>query len=111
MNTRKLEGESHTAYLIRNWLMASAGSIFAEFISTPFDTAKVRLQIQVTERGTQPRYKGVLGTMPKVAAEEGILALWSGFNAAVQRGFLFSGLRIGMYVPIKNLITGDLPPG
>ena len=83
MNTRKLEVESETAYLFRNFCMASAASMVAEFFSIPFYTAKVRLQIQVTQAGQKPRYEGLLGTMPKVFVEEGPFALWSGLNAGV----------------------------
>jgi hypothetical protein len=43
MNTRKLAGESDTAFFIRNVLMASSAGMTAEVLTIPIDTAKVRL--------------------------------------------------------------------
>lgn len=52
-----------------------------------------------------------MGTIRTVAAEEGVAALWSGIAPGLQRQFVFAGIRIGMYVPIRDLITGPLPEG
>lgn len=85
--------------------------MFAEVCTIPLDTAKVRLQIQKVAPGEQPRYKGLVGTIGKVAAEEGVAALFSGLTPGLQRQFVFAGLRIGLYVPVRNMITGELKPG
>ena len=111
MNTKRMEGEGDVAFFIRNVLMASAAAMWAEVATIPLDTAKVRLQIQTVKPGEEPRYKGFIGTMTKVAAEEGPLALWSGLTPGLQRQFLFAGLRIGLYVPVRDMITGPLAPG
>jgi len=52
-----------------------------------------------------------VGTAKLVAAEEGAAALWSGLSAGLQRQVVFAGLRIGIYVPIRDAITGPLPEG
>ena len=49
--------------------------------------------------------------MKVIAAEEGTLALWSGLVPGLQRQFVNSGLRIGLYVPIRNIICGPMKPG
>lgn len=49
--------------------------------------------------------------MKKVAAEEGPLSLFGGLSAGLQRQVVFAGLRIGLYVPIRDMITGELPEG
>ena len=49
--------------------------------------------------------------MGKVAGEEGPLALFGGLSAGLQRQLVFAGLRIGLYVPIRDMITGPLPEG
>lgn len=51
------------------------------------------------------------GTVKTIAAEEGALKLWDGLTPGLQRQFIFAGLRIGMYVPIRDIITGPLPEG
>jgi len=63
--------------------MASFSGCVAEIATIPIDTAKVRLQIQKTEIGQIPRYKGLLGTAQKIAAEEGFFALYGGLSAGL----------------------------
>ena len=53
----------------------------------------------------------MVGTCKLIAAEEGVSALFGGMTAGLQRQFVYAGLRIGMYVPVRNMITGPLPPG
>jgi len=78
MNTNRLPGESDTMFFIRNVAMGSFSASVAETCTIPIDTAKVRLQLQTTKPGETPRYSGFLGTLSKVAAEEGPLALFNG---------------------------------
>ena len=49
--------------------------------------------------------------MAKVTAEEGPFALFKGLVPGLQRQIVFNGLSIGLYVPIRDLITGPLAPG
>jgi len=37
--------------------------------------------------------------------------LFRGLVPGLQRQVVFAGLRLGMYVPIRNLISGELPEG
>ena len=111
MNSKRREGEGEVAFFIRNVLMASTAAMTAEVATIPLDTAKVRLQLQKVVPGETPRYNGLLGTMKVMAAEEGTLSLWNGLTPGLQRQFVFAGLRIGMYVPIRNMICGPLKEG
>lgn len=49
--------------------------------------------------------------MSTIAREEGGLALYNGLSAGLQRQIVFAGLRIGLYLPVRNLIAGELKPG
>ena len=49
--------------------------------------------------------------MAKVTAEEGPFALFKGLVPGLQRQIVFNGLSIGLYVPIRDLITGPMAPG
>jgi solute carrier family 25 uncoupling protein 8/9 len=49
--------------------------------------------------------------MSRVAADEGVFALWSGLVPGLQRQFIFNGLSIGLYVPVRDFISGELQPG
>ena len=65
---------------LRGMSYASMAACWAEVCTIPLDTAKVRLQTQVTEPGQTPRYNGLMGTAKTVAAEEGPFALWGGLS-------------------------------
>lgn len=61
--------------------------------------------------GVTPKYNGMFGTMKLMAAEEGPKSLFSGLSPGLQRQFVFAGLRIGLYVPIRNIVCGPMKPG
>jgi len=111
MNSTKRPGETELQYFLRSVGMAAFSACVAETLTIPVDTAKVRLQLQRTPEGQRPRYAGLVGTARTVAKEEGALALFGGLSAGLQRQLLFAGLRIGLYVPVRDLITGPLPQG
>lgn len=96
---------------MRNVAMASFSACVAETLTIPMDTSKVRLQLQKTPEGQKPRYVGLFGTMRTIASEEGSRALFGGLMPGLQRQVLFAGLRVGLYVPIRNVITGPLAEG
>ncbi|KAL6146131.1 hypothetical protein ACLB2K_056814 [Fragaria x ananassa] len=85
---------------------------FAELCTIPFDTAKVRLQLQrVAVVGGDvmalPKYRGMVGTVATVAREEGLFSLWRGIAAGLHRQCVYGGLRISLYEPIKTLYVGN----
>jgi hypothetical protein len=58
----------------------------AEIATLPIDTAKVRLQIQASPAaGMKPKYSGMVGTLAKIAKEEGFGALWAGLTPGLHR--------------------------
>jgi len=111
MNLTQKEGESNTLFFLRGCGYASAAGMWAEAVSLPLDTAKVRLQTQVVAEGAKPRYRGMFGTLAKIASEEGAPALWNGLLPGLQRQLINAGLRVGLYLPIRNIFTGELPEG
>ena len=58
-----------------------------------------------------PKYRGLIGTAKTVASEEGTLALWNGLTPGLQRQLIFSGLRLGLYTPVRDAICGPLDEG
>ncbi|XP_042042184.1 mitochondrial uncoupling protein 2-like isoform X2 [Salvia splendens] len=90
---------------------------FAEICTIPLDTAKVRLQLQkrvpIGDSTAAPKYRGLLGTLTTIAKEEGFFALWNGVVPGLHRQFLYGGLRVGLYQPVKAFISGtnsaDIP--
>ncbi|XP_028771472.1 mitochondrial uncoupling protein 2 [Neltuma alba] len=93
------------------FLCSAFAACLAEFCTIPLDTAKVRLQLQkkaATGDGTGiPKYRGLLGTVKTIAREEGLLALWKGIIPGLHRQFVYGGLRIGLYDPVKTFLVGS----
>lgn len=85
-----------------------AGSI-AEIMTLPMDTVKVRMMVQklYNKPGEIPKYKGLADCAVKMAKDEGIAALWSGWNPGIQRQMVFASIRIGLYFPIRQMIAGE----
>ncbi|KAI7981921.1 Mitochondrial uncoupling protein 1 [Camellia lanceoleosa] len=71
----------------------------------PFDTAKLRRQLQkkaiIGDAMTLPKYKGMLGIVATIAREEGLASRWKGIVPELHRQWLFRGLRIGLYEPLR----------
>ncbi len=111
MQSQRAQGESEFVFFMKNLLAASAAASVAEIATIPIDTAKVRLQIQGKSEEAVPKYNGFMGTMKTITAEEGPAALYNGLTAGLQRQILFAGLRIGLYIPVRNMIAGELKPG
>ncbi|XP_029949959.1 mitochondrial brown fat uncoupling protein 1 isoform X1 [Salarias fasciatus] len=89
--------------------MASAGAAacFADMITFPLDTAKVRLQIQGEKTAVDGiRYRGVFGTISTMVRTEGPRSLYNGLVAGLQRQLCFASIRIGLYDNVKNFYTG-----
>lgn len=93
------------------FLCSAFAACFAEFITLPLDTAKVRLQLQkkaaVGDGVGVPKYRGLLDTIATIAREEGLSALWKGVIPGLQRQCLYGGLRIGLYGPVKTYLVGS----
>lgn len=76
----------------------------AETLTLPFDTAKVRLQLQTLSTGER-RYKGPVQTIGRIIQDEGLRGPFKGWVAGLQRQLLFTGIRLGLYDNVKALVT------
>ncbi|ELR11388.1 ATP pump family protein protein ENTH domain epsin related family protein [Acanthamoeba castellanii str. Neff] len=52
-----------------------------------------------------PKYRGMLHAGATIVREEGALSLWKGIAPALLRQFLYTGLRMGIYEPIRNFFA------
>lgn len=83
--------------------LSGAAASWGEFCTIPFDTAKVRLQIQDK---ANPVYRGLFDCLRKMVAQEGTASLWKGVSAGIQRQCAFAPIRIGLYEPVRNFYLG-----
>ncbi|KAF5843188.1 mitochondrial carrier domain-containing protein [Dunaliella salina] len=90
-------------------LLTSGVSVGAANTATnPLDVLKVRLQLERNKMPEGVRPPGMVQTGLGVVRNEGCLtALRSGLGTSLTRGFFFGGARLGLYTPIKSIITKD----
>ncbi|KAF6001524.1 hypothetical protein F1559_002639 [Cyanidiococcus yangmingshanensis] len=105
--------------LVAQLAVGSFAAGTATCISAPFDLIKARLQLQrldqgkilgataaaaaaTTETGPITRYRGMFHAGFVIIRDEGPLALWSGLQAALWRALTYSGVRLGLYQPIRD---------
>ncbi|KAI0240531.1 Mitochondrial uncoupling protein 2 [Lamellibrachia satsuma] len=104
---------------------AGLAACSAEIATVPFDTAKVRLQLQgeqrgatTTELGAKPdprdtaqlrrgvnamKYRGLTGTIATMCREEGPRSLYNGLAPGLHRQLVFASIRIGLYDDVKRI--------
>ncbi|XP_035292388.1 mitochondrial uncoupling protein 3 isoform X2 [Cricetulus griseus] len=88
------------------FLGAGTAACFADLLTFPLDTAKVRLQIQGENPGAQSvQYRGVLGTILTMVRTEGPRSPYSGLVAGLHRQMSFASIRIGLYDSVKQFYT------
>jgi len=85
----------------------SFAACWAEFTTLPLDTAKVRLQLQDLSLRATPKYTGPLQAIIRMVREEGYTAPFKGLSPGLQRQFVFTGLRLGLYDDMKRLFAAE----
>uniref|UniRef100_A0A673NC58 Mitochondrial uncoupling protein 2-like n=1 Tax=Sinocyclocheilus rhinocerous TaxID=307959 RepID=A0A673NC58_9TELE len=88
---------------------AGTAACFADLVTFPLDTAKVRLQIQgestAASGSAVVKYRGVFGTIATMVHTEGARSLYNGLVAGLQRQMSFASVRIGLYDSMKQFYT------
>ncbi|XP_058926833.1 putative mitochondrial transporter UCP3 isoform X1 [Kogia breviceps] len=85
------------------FLGAGTAACFADLLTFPLDTAKVRLQIQGENQAARSmQYRGVLGTILTMVRTEGPCSPYKGLVAGLQRQMSFASVRIGLYDSVKQ---------
>lgn len=101
-----------------NILCASTAACFAEICTIPIDTIKVRLMLQGEEKKKaliqgnlyETKYKSMTNCGLTIIKEEGIISLFKGLSAGLQRQTIFAGLRIGLYPIVRDKLTSEQDP-
>jgi solute carrier family 25 (adenine nucleotide translocator) protein 4/5/6/31 len=91
--------------LASKFACAQTAALCAAFASYPFDTVRRRLQMQSEKPQEEWVYKGTMDCFGKIAAEEGMGALFKGAGANALRT-VGSALVLVMYGEIKAALSG-----
>lgn len=93
------------------FISAGTAACFADIVTFPLDTTKVRLQLQgekivtPTNLAVKPelKYRGLIHALGLIAKEEGVRGLYKGLVPGLQRQLCFSSVRLGLYDEFKNM--------
>lgn len=99
--------------LIR-FFFASSSQGFAGFVTNPIDVIKTRMQVDgelkktqnVGEQMQNRYYKGFVRGSLRIMREEGFSGLMRGAVPGTLRDVTYSGMRIYLYEPFKNVFGG-----
>jgi hypothetical protein len=99
---------SRLAYCLQQMALAGVSNACAACFTNPVDVVKVRLQMD-GEGATGKRYRGVFHCGQTLFRDEGVKGLYRGIGASVCRELSYSGIRMGMYEPTKEMLGATDP--
>ena len=91
-------------YMMKSIAGASTAAVITVTFVHPIDVVKTRLQVSGTGEGRNYKKLGIVGSVKVIFKEEGLRAFWKGIQAAYMREASYTGLRIGLYGPVKHLL-------
>lgn len=93
--------------------LAGLANVAGQTCGHPFDLLKIRMQMQgqgARVAGEQRKYRSPWQGLRVVYAEEGLAnGNFSGWRVSCAREFWYSGLRMGLYEPVKELCGATDP--
>ncbi|PAV86153.1 hypothetical protein WR25_24454 [Diploscapter pachys] len=82
------------------YFLSCTAALVAETVTYPLDITKTRLQI-ARNKFTKG---GMLRVTYDIVRREGPLMLWTGVGPAITRHYIYTGIRIGMYEWLRDLV-------
>jgi len=85
--------------------IAACGAVTA---SHPFETVKIRLQLQGELQAKDvavKKYRGVLHGVSQIAKNDGVRGLYRGLGCAYIYQILLNGCRLGFYEPLRSSLS------
>lgn len=104
--------DGSAADLLQRWALGGVAACCGEAVTFPLDFTKVRLQLQnelgrtLTGEAAAGKAKGMMATAVHIFRTEGLLAMYGGLSAAALRQFVYGGIGVGLYVPVRTLVIG-----
>jgi len=88
--------------------IAACGAVTA---SHPFETVKIRMQLQgeLMQKGLQPRmYNGPFHGVSVIVKNEGLKGIYRGIGCAYVYQMVLNGCRLGFYEPMRQTLTSAI---
>ena len=107
------QSQDSSLVLFYRWFLGGVAACAGEAVTYPLDFTKVRLQLQnelgktLTGEAAQAKPLGMVGTARHILRTEGLMAMYGGLSAAALRQFVYGGIGVGLYAPIRQLVIGS----
>ncbi|KAL6547079.1 Mitochondrial uncoupling protein 3 [Orobanche minor] len=100
------QSPDHTLPFYSKAVTGGISGAIAQIIASPADLIKVRMQADglMISQGLKPRYSGLFDALNKIIHTEGLLGLWKGVSANVQRAFLVNMGELACYDHAKRFV-------
>ncbi|GIL84462.1 hypothetical protein Vretimale_19009 [Volvox reticuliferus] len=96
-------GTAKKATVLQELIISGVSVGGATIVTNPIDVVKTRLQLH-SSTGSAVDRPGLFRTGITLVREEGAASLMRGMSPAVARGFLYGGMRLGLYGPCRDAL-------
>ncbi|CAE7292414.1 ucpB [Symbiodinium natans] len=86
--------------------LAGISNAIAACFTNPVDVVKVRMQLAGVSQITSCNAQTVLSSGQKLLQQEGLSGLQRGLRPSVLRELSYSGMRMGLYEPVREKLAG-----
>ena len=93
-------GDVTQLHIWQRGLAGAASGVVGQFIASPTDLIKVRMQ--ASGRGQGPKYNGIMDAGRQIVQQHGIKGLWKGWGPNVQRAALVNLGELATYDSAKQ---------
>lgn len=94
---------------LAKFAVAASCCCITEFITFPLDVTKTRMALQGEKNGFSHGARNPFLITRQIVQQDGIRGLYAGVGAGLARQFVYGGVGVSLYVPIRNAIVGDDP--
>lgn len=94
---------------LTQFMLAGVSNMLAASVTNPIDVVKVRMQMDGEGAKSSGRFRGPLHCGRVLAMEETWKSLYRGLTASLMREASYSGMRMGFYEPVKQLLGASDP--
>ena len=97
---------SYHVLLAQHVALAGFANAAGQTAGQPFDFIKIKLQMQGRSANPVKKYNGVYGGLKTIYHEKGVVGLFGVWRISFAREWWYSGLRMGLYEPVKHAFGG-----